>query len=73
MRVYIRRKRVVKLVIVRYVRLSKSQAEIRLHIVPPEFSYRANSITYINIYRYYPTLSVYISDAYIRLIRAISD
>jgi hypothetical protein len=25
--------------------LSENQAEIRLHIVPPDFSYRANSLT----------------------------
>jgi len=38
-RIYIciRRKRVVKLVIVRYVRLGKNQAEIRQKVVPPEF------------------------------------
>ena len=33
----IRRKRVVRLVTVRYVRLGKNQAEIRQSVVPPEF------------------------------------
>jgi hypothetical protein len=35
--VCIRRKRVVELVIVWYVRLGKSQAEIRQKVVPPGF------------------------------------
>ena len=33
----IRRKRVVRLVTIRYIKLGKNQAEIRQSVVPPEF------------------------------------
>jgi hypothetical protein len=48
--VCVKRKRVVELVIVRCVRLSKNQAEIRQKVVPPVNRGRANSLTLFYIY-----------------------
>ena len=43
--VYVRRERVVELVINGCERLGRNQAEIRPYWVPPEFSLGANSLT----------------------------